>query len=181
MINNFLDAIYLDLFSSDKITPNAKILIVSCLEQDTFLYVENNKSIVKKKNLDLSSNFEYNKLPEKEFDYLIFNHLFSMKSQSEIEFLFVKYKRSLKDTGIFYFINELVIHENQINLHPITFCRNMLFHLPYFQFNRVISMHECYDILRHNSFRIIDTDRKVTIDLIPTYPVDIYLISCVSF
>lgn len=182
MLNDFLDSIYRDLFLSDKINPNAKILIVTMNENDNFNYLENNKDVLYAKNLKFCSNLEYvdHRFPKDAFDYVIINHLFSIKSELEVELLFIQLKKTIKEDGVLFFINELIIYQNQLDYHPLTLCRNLLSFLPYISCYGVISMDKCYDLLRNNSFQVIDCDRKKTIDLIPTYPIDIYVIACIS-
>ena len=173
-----LEFIYKNLFTSDeKIKQHCSILVVSYDDPDYFNYIEINKKEIRKKKLIITTNHDTD-YKSMTFDFIIFNFLFSTKSRFEIENEFAVYRKYLKNTGICMFIDELNTTEFNTDYHPLSITRNILHKIPFFNFKRVVSMQECYEILRYNSFSIVDCNRIFTIDTIPSYPQEFFVISC---
>jgi len=177
-----LQFIYKDLFQNNneknKIKPKSSILIVTYDKNDSFDYIQKNKPLFRENKHSVTSSHDDN-YKIMSFDYIIFNFLFShISNQENIEKEFATYRKYLKPTGLFIFIEELITKEETINYHPFSYIRNTLHYLPFFNIRKNITMDSFYSTLLNNSISIVDTYRVITLETIPTFSQEFFIITC---
>jgi hypothetical protein len=173
----FLEFIYKELVQ--KLNFSSQILIVTYDLQDSFDYVEKNKNLFLKNKISVNSNIE-NNFKDKTFDYIIFNFLFSNLSNKEnIEKELAVYRKYLNSSSSFFiFIEELITKEDINNFHPFSIIRNTFHYLPYFNIRKNVTMDSFYDVLLNNSIHVLDTNRVVSVETLPTFFQEFFIITC---
>ena len=122
-------------------------------EKDIFEIIEEPENIVSK------------------FDNIFFINLLTSFDIEKIKVIFNNCGKILKsEDSNLIFIDNLITKYNQYSWHPFSYIRNFI--LDY-----CVYISNIYDYLNYSDIIVINSDRILTVD-IPTYPVEIFCITC---
>ena len=168
-----MNNLYKDVFTSEKIKPKSKILVMS--PDKNYDFITQNLFYIIKLDLKIDLVDKNFKIEHGKYDLIIFNNIFSNYDNDYVGEILMMYKPVLKEYGSIIFINELIEYNRQY-YHPLTLIKNILFTITRYNFGKTISITDMYRYIQECGIHVFDCYRIFSADII-TYPVQIFMIS----
>lgn len=185
MVN--FSSLYEELLKSEKIRMGSKILNIFFQNNTTVSF--NSKIIIDNEYhlIKLNASFQsliYNHNDKNFFDFLddlydydviLISNMFSFCEKEQInEILENILDKNLK--AHYMFVNEMICDSFTVRYHPFSYIRDLLYRISDYNFGKNIHITDIYDIIDDNKLKILDTYRIFSDNIIPTYPIEYFLI-----
>lgn len=140
------------------------------------------KSINIVKDLNISyMNILYDyKLPviDSKFDIIIYIKLITSFETEAIFEIINNHKQYLIENGKVFFIDDLVLYENQIKYNPFSYLKNLLYNAIRYNLGKSVTISDAYDLFYQFNMSVIDCDRIHSEYYYNLYPVEYYSFIC---
>jgi hypothetical protein len=164
---------YEHIFNNNKIKNGSKILIVSHT-------VIKSINIVKDLNISYMNILYDYKLPviDSKFDIIIYIKLITSFETDVIYEIINNHKEYLIENGKVFFIDDLVLYENQIKYNPVSYLKNLLYNAIRYNLGKSVTISDAYDLFYQFNMSVIDCDRIHSEYYYNLYPVEYYSFIC---
>ena len=164
---------YEHIFNNNKIRKGSKVLIVSHT-------VIKSINIVKDLNISYMNILYDYKLSviDSKFDIIIYIKLITSFETEAIFEIINNHKQYLIENGKVFFIDDLVLYENQIKYNPVSYLKNVLYNTIRYNLGKSVTISDAYDLFYQFNMSVIDCDRIHSEYYFNLYPIEYYSFIC---